>query len=224
MRKPADSSTDSTARVVGGVALLAILGILLAVSLFVGLMLATAGGAVYPPLYRAGAALACDGTFEIESQRYSYKPGQSGVQHTIHCRDAHGGARAEITLRAIGAAFLVYSGAAFALGLIPALLLARAIGKGVRRLPRWWQGMPKASAARVVVNGREVGSAGELPPEAREGLASAMALLDIGSAASAATSSTDAAERLRALRRLYDEGVIDRREYEAKKAELLKLL
>lgn len=212
---------DSAARVVGGVALLAILGILLAISLFVGLMLATAGGAVHPPLYRAGAALACDGAFEIESQRSSYKPGQSGVQHAIHCRDARSGTREEITLRAIGAAFLVYSGAAFALGLVPALLLARAFGRGVRRLPRWWQGMPKASAARIVVNGREV-RADDLPPEAREGLAQAMALLGAASAPTTAPS-TDTADRLRALRRLYDEGVIDRREYEAKKVELLKL-
>jgi len=223
MRTPAVSSTDTATRVVRGVALLAILGILLAVSLFVGLMLATAGGAVYPPLYRPGAALACDGAFDIESRRYSYKPGHSGVQRAIHCRDARSGTREEITLRAIGAAFLVYSGAAFVLGLAPALLLAHAFGRGVRRLPRWWQGVSKASATRIVVNGRDVGGPDGLPPEAREGLVQAMALFGAASAP-VATSSTDAADRLRSLRRLYDEGVIDRREYDAKKSELLKLL
>lgn len=88
---------------------------LLAVSLFFGVVIiAVAGGAVYPPLYKAGASLVCKGELVIESSRYSYKPGQIGTQHTIFCQDKTSGARTEVTLKAIFAAGLVYSGVIFA--------------------------------------------------------------------------------------------------------------
>lgn len=85
------------------------LGVLLGVSLFCGLMIAVAGGAVYPPLVRVAAPVACDGEFTIESSRYSYQTGQSGTQHRVFCTNRESGARAEITFYALFIAFLIYS-------------------------------------------------------------------------------------------------------------------
>lgn len=44
---------------------------LLGISLFAGLMIATAGIAIYPPLTNITAPLACSGEFTIESKTYS---------------------------------------------------------------------------------------------------------------------------------------------------------
>jgi hypothetical protein len=115
--------------------LLVWLGSILAASLFAGLMIATAGGAVYTPLYRAAAPFACDGEFTVESRRYSYKPGQSGVSHTIYCKDAATGARTDITFYAIFVAFLVYSGLIFAVFAAVSLVLVvplRAVGRRLK--------------------------------------------------------------------------------------------
>ena len=71
-----------------GVTLLGVLP----VSLFVGLMFATAGVAVHPPLAFVATPFVCDGIAEVESQHYSYRPGQSGVTRTLWCvREGEGG-------------------------------------------------------------------------------------------------------------------------------------
>ena len=86
----------------------------LGLSLFVGLMIATAVGAVFPPVILPAASLICDGAVELQLQAYSYKPGQRGVSHLISCTQA-GGSSESITLATIGVAWLGYSALLFVL-------------------------------------------------------------------------------------------------------------
>lgn len=127
----------SRAKVFGAIkaATLAIwLCVVLASSLFAGLLIATAGGAVYTPLYKVAAPFACDGEFTVESRRHSSRPGQYKVSHNIFCKDGATGARAEITLYAIFVAFLVYSGLTFAALVVLTLVLVVALRLLARRL------------------------------------------------------------------------------------------
>ena len=76
--------------------------IVLPVSLFIGLMIATAGTAIYPPITGLATPLICSGEVVHQSQRYSYQPGQQGITRTIYCRT--GGAKdqgEDITMKAI---------------------------------------------------------------------------------------------------------------------------
>ncbi|MGV7120826.1 SHOCT domain-containing protein [Sphingopyxis sp. 550A] len=75
---------------------------------FCGVMVASAGGALHPPLVTVAAPYVCDGTVETQSRNYSYKPGQQGVARNIFCLDPDGGRR-DITLRAAGAAAVYYT-------------------------------------------------------------------------------------------------------------------
>lgn len=97
------------------------------VSLFTGLMIATAVGAVFPRAILPAASLICDGSVELLSRGYSYKPGQSGVSHLISCIAADG-SRTSITLATVGVAFLLYSAAVFVL-----LLLWHLVSGGIAR-------------------------------------------------------------------------------------------
>ena len=214
---------------------LTLLGVLPA-SLFVGLMVATAGFAVHPPLAFIATPLVCSGEVEVESQSYSYRPGQSGVTRTLWCLGDDGGgtgkpAREDITGPAMLAAFAVYSAITF----VPLQLLAwrlrrRAAGlfrwKGVR-IPPGPGGAGAADAggdlsailaqvaeavergdARVTVRKMEVGTRDEGGP------------VDEGGP----TDEDDPAERLVRLVRLRDEGLITLAEYQAKRAEILSRL
>ena len=81
----------------------------LGISLFCGLMIATAGGAVYPPLVQPGAEWVCrQGQVRVDSQGYSYKPGQQGVSRTVVCKEPDGSER-DVALPSIAAAFVMYS-------------------------------------------------------------------------------------------------------------------
>lgn len=165
------------------------LTIALAVSLFIGIMVGTAGGALHTPLYRVAAPFVCDGEFLIESQRFSYKPGQTGVAHTIHCRDTATGEIEEITGRAVLVATLVYSALALPLALLlvwPVMRLFKretvarfaplisTFGResrgyaGGASSPREEGGASQVAASAVFVyNGRTYSSPEEMPPEAR---------------------------------------------------------
>ena len=91
--------------------------VILPASLFVGLMIASAGTAIYPRVAWPGAALLCSGELVYESHGQSYRPGEYTVTRQIYCRSGSGkGAESEeITFRAIGLAFLIYSAIAFLL-------------------------------------------------------------------------------------------------------------
>lgn len=83
-------------------------------SLFMGLMIATAGGAIYPPMIKPAAALVCNGTVELLSRAYSYRPGQHGVTRIVSCV-ADDGSRTVITLATVAAASALYSALVFVL-------------------------------------------------------------------------------------------------------------
>lgn len=177
-------------------------GILLSVSLFVGLMLATAGTAIHPPLVRVAAPLACDGQFVIESSRYSYKPGHSGTEHHYYCVQLQTAVREEITLRAIFMAFLVYSAGAFVVGLLLAAPLLWWLRRKFDALP----GLVRRARASMQRNGI-VSTVRVVHTQAPE--------------ATATVDEADIAGRLRQLARLRDEGLISEQEYAAKKSEIL---
>ncbi len=81
----------------------------LGISLFGGLMIATAGGAVYPKVIQPGAQWLCrQGQVRIDSQAYSYKPGQQGVSRRVVCEEPGDNER-DITFSSIAAAFVMYS-------------------------------------------------------------------------------------------------------------------
>ncbi|MGH8459520.1 MAG: hypothetical protein ACRESV_09230, partial [Nevskiales bacterium] len=73
------------------------LGIMLGVSLFLGLMCVSLGTA-FTPLMAIGGPLVCgDREFGIDSQRYSYKPGQTGVTRSPYCIDEQTGEKKSVT-------------------------------------------------------------------------------------------------------------------------------
>jgi len=169
--------------------------VLLVASTFVGFLFATAGTAVHPPLVRVAAPLACEGRFEIETRDYSYKPGQSGIEHRYWCTGADG-TRESVTMRAIAYAFLVYSGFAFGASVLLALPALWWID---RNAPRW-QSTIAGFARRTGVSARRAGVGlhrAQRPPG----------------------SSLD--ERLRQLQGLHEAGLITLEDYERRKVELL---
>ena len=221
--------------------------IALSASLFVGIMVGTAGGALYTPLYRAAAPVLCDGDFLIESQSYSYKPGQSGVAHTIYCRDRATGALEEMTTKAVLTATLVYATLALPACLLLTLLFSRRWLRGgtAAAAPNLaggaWQAPAQGQAGAhtvFVYNGRTYASPDEMPAEARaayEKMSNVFADADgdgvpdmfenLGAAfAQPAAHVRDARspeERLSKLKSLRDAGLISEQEYEAKRAEIL---
>src|SRR3546814_4572414 len=62
------------------------------------------------------------GTVETQSQNYSYKPGQQGVERNIFCIDPDG-ERRDITLRTVGAAAVYYTLIFLAAGIVFVLLV-----------------------------------------------------------------------------------------------------
>lgn len=172
-------------------------GALLIASLFIGLMIATAGGAVYPPLIKVAAPFVCEGEFVVESRRYSRGPGHTGVQRNFFCVNSQTGARQEVTLYAVFIAFLVYSGIIFGAGLLVIVPLVFILGKLGKRgaggtQTGWPQNFapnlrpasgpgaaPRSTAitqTKIIFNGREYKSADEMPPEARAAYEQAMSV------------------------------------------------
>jgi hypothetical protein len=93
------------------------MAIVLPTCIFVGAMIASVGGAFYPPVVEIAAPYVCNGTTGRLSQDYSYRPGQSGAAHNFQCTNA-GGDRRDITWSAFVAATLFYSAIALLLALV----------------------------------------------------------------------------------------------------------
>lgn len=106
------------------------------ISLFSGLMVAAVGGALYPPLTRIAAPLACDGDFSIQTSQYSYKPGQRGSTYQTLCSDRETGEAKDVTTRAFLWSSLVFSGVAFVPLLALALFLLSLLRKAFPSLAR----------------------------------------------------------------------------------------
>jgi hypothetical protein len=197
--------------------------IILPSALFIALMIATAGVAIWPKLAAPGAAILCRGETVYQSYGASYRPGEYTVTREIHCESGTGkdATREEITFPAMGVSFLIYSvGIFLLLQFVARPLTARrlrrkmeALGMGAPQ-PSAWPGSPAPPAglndllARVQQavqrGGAEVRvrdlSADRSGPEAGGG---------------------GIAARLAQLKVLRDQGLITAEDYEAKKAEIL---
>jgi hypothetical protein len=97
-----------------------------AISLIVGVaIIAAAAGSIYPPIYRAGNFLVCGNRLTIESQEYSYKPGQAGIEHKIYCEDPTTGSKKDVSVLAVLSAGLVYAVVVFIAVVILDFFLSR---------------------------------------------------------------------------------------------------
>jgi hypothetical protein len=184
--------------------------IVLPLALFIALMLASAGVAIWPKMAAPGAAILCGGGEVIyESQGASYRPGEYTITRTLYCQTGDGkeAQRDEITFQAAGISFLLYSVITFLLlQFVARPLLRRRVN---RTLEAARTGAPDAAASLGGLLGR-VAQAAARGAAARE--------------APAEAESGDVAERLARLRALRDQGLITASDYEAKKAEILSRL
>jgi hypothetical protein len=100
-----------------------LLGIMICVSLFLGLM-ATSLGAAFPPLMAIGGPLVCgSGEFGIDSQSYSLPNGQSGIRRSPYCIDDQTGEKRSVTLPLVVVDTLVYGALGFVLLMVPLIIL-----------------------------------------------------------------------------------------------------
>jgi hypothetical protein len=76
------------------------------ISAFCGLMVASAGIAIYPPIVKVTEPVV--GKIRIETQDYSYKPGQSGTSISFYVTNRQG-IEEEKTFYAGFIAFLIYT-------------------------------------------------------------------------------------------------------------------
>lgn len=86
----------------------------LPVSLFLGLLVSTAGAAAWPQITGIATPFICRGQVEHVSEHWTVRPNQQGVSRTIYCVERDG-SREDITFGALVAAFVVYSAIFFAL-------------------------------------------------------------------------------------------------------------
>lgn len=217
------------------------LAIVTAIALFVGLMIATAGTAVYPRLAHPGAALICSGEVVYESFGASYRPGEYTVSRQIYCQAGGGkdAVRDDITFKAIGVAFLIYSAASFVLLILLGLLLKRRTSD--------LMSAPTAGGAGWTVRTASAGdekiataSGPASPADISDILAKVAEAVERGGpnvvvrnmtrdSASGGWSESDGdeerrlapAERLARLQQLYDQGLISAAEYQAKRSEII---
>lgn len=175
---------------------------LVGVSLFSGLMVASVGGALYPPLTKITAPMICDGQFHINSSGYSYKPGQSGVSHQMTCIDPISGRGKDVTLLVILCLTLISAGVVF----VPLLVFAWFLGGLFRRLFS-----PPASIQSQGL-GRDLLQMAENANRAR------------ASREPPASDDRDIEARLRELLRLRERGLIDANDYDNRKAQILSEL
>jgi len=184
--------------------------IILPASLFIGLMIASAGTAIYPRVAAVGAALLCSGEVIYESHGQSYRPGEYTVTRQIYCRsgEGKGATQEEITFRAIGIAFLIYSALAF-------LLLRFLVAPWLRR---------RAERAMLAAGIRSPAdpSRPASPADLRGILGQVSEAVQRGRATAVDASGDEPAERLAQLKALRDQGLITAADYESKKAEILK--
>ncbi len=198
--------------------------IILPASLFVALMIATAGFAVWPGVATPGAAIVC-GSGEVVHQSHEYRrPGEYWLIRQIHCQTGSGklATREEITFPAIGVSFLIYAAVLFLLlqflvrPLVARRLRAKMEGLGlVAQAPRG--GRPGAPATGGGLNDilsrvQEAARRGDAEVRVRN------VSVDLGGDE---TGGGDIAGRLSQLKALRDRGLITARDYEAKKADIL---
>jgi len=186
--------------------------IVLPAALFIALMLASAGVAIWPRMAAPGAAILCGGEVVYESHGASYRPGEYTVTRTLYCQTGTGkdARRDEITFQAAGLSFLIYAAIVFLLlQFVVRPLLRRKVDHTLEAVRT---GAPGAAASLSSLLGR-------VAQAAERGAAERAAS---GTAPDA--ESGDVADRLAQLRALRDQGLITAQDYEAKKAEILSRL
>jgi hypothetical protein len=198
--------------------------IILPSALFIALMVATAGVAIWPKLAAPGAAILCGGGEVVyESYGASYRPGEYTVSREIYCQSGAGKAasRDEITFSAMGISFLIYSAGIF-------LLLQFAVRPLLaRRLRRKMEALGIGAPARPSWPGTPAPPAGlnDLLTRVQQAVQSGKADVRVRNASvdlsGAEAGGGDIAARLAQLKALRDQGLITAEDYEAKKAEIL---
>ena len=193
--------------------------IVLPAALFIALMLASAGVAIWPRMAAPGAAILCRGEVIYESHGASYRPGEYTVTRTLYCRTGQGkdAARDDITFQAAGISFLIYAAVIFLLLQFVALPLLR------RRVDRTLE------AARIVspadpATGLPAAGLADLLGRVAGAVERGAATIHVAGAATHDLDADDPAERLARLRLLRDQGLITAQDYETKKAEILSRL
>ena len=204
-------------------------------SLFVGLMIASAGIAIYPRTAAPGAALVCSGEVVYESFGASYRPGEYTVTRQIYCVTGAGkdAAREEITFQAAGVSFLIYSALAFVLLAGLGLLLRRKARDLLAAPPGTGVAVRSADAdAGAAYSPADISSILEQVAEAvqRGGPNVSVRSMRYDAGSGRMVEGDDGAddeaglapaERLTRLKQLYDQGLITAAEYQAKRAEIL---
>lgn len=170
---------------------------------FIGIVFLSIGlGVIFPTITMIGAPLSCPapGQFELFSQGYSYRPGQSGVVREYYCLQP-GGHRETVTFLTLLYAGLLYS----ALLMTVTMWLGRFGLRIVKIKPKSLgsQGMPAGAAAAQ--------PSADVPPSARS--------------AGTQTRRTGSLEaRLGELKALHASGLIDDNAYQTRQTEILKEL
>lgn len=197
--------------------------IVLPSALFIALMLATAGTAIWPKMAAPGAAILCGGG-EVVYQSYgaSYRPGEYTVTREIYCQSGAGkdATRDEITLQAMGVSFLIYSAVIFLLlQFVVRPLAARrlrrkmeALGIGAPAAQGTWLGTPAAPNLNdILARVQDAVQRGEAQ----------VTVSNVSIDGQETAGGGDIPARLTQLKALRDQGLITTEDYEAKKAEIL---
>ena len=198
--------------------------IILPISLFLALMVATAGVALWPKLAAPGAAIACGGgEVSYETEGRSYRPGEYIWSIGIQCRTGSGkdATQDDITLGAVALSYPVFALAAFLL--LRFLLWPLALRRFRRRVtpsdlsgspPSVWQSGPGAPVdlGQILAKVQEAVQRGEAEVRVSQHE------VDL---AGGGAEGGDVAARLAQLKALRDQGLINAADYEAKKAEIL---
>lgn len=181
----------------------------LGIALFIGLMIASAGTAFYPPVTAIATPLICPGEVVHESHGASYRPGEYTVTREIYCVTGGGkGAREDITLKAIGVAFLLYSAIAF---LLLRFLLWPLLRRRYERAFSARAGPAPVDLHTLLARVSEAAGQGEAKVVVRDFPGAPPDRDDLG-------------ERLLQLKALHERGLISDADYEAKKAQILSRL
>ena len=176
--------------------LLKVIGIVIGISLFIGIMITVAGGAIFPPLLDVAAPFVCNGKFSVETQVFRPKPSETVTARTFYCQNPKSGATTDISLETIIVAGLIYSAIVF----IPVLVIGLVIG-------------PVIATRRKT---REVQDAANLE-KTLGALRSSITIIP----AQGMKNSEAPAEKLKKLKELRDAGLITEQEYETKRAEIV---
>jgi len=204
--------------------------VILPVSLFIGVMIASAGTAIYPRVTAIANPIICPGTVDYRSQNYSVRPGERGVERFIYCVTNDGKeSREDVTLKAVFWSFLLYSGIAFVLlRLIAVPLLRRRFrdALGSRRVQIVaGRATPFAHAAESPASTVDVQQILAQVSEALERGGGDVVVRNMRfGMPDGPGDDTDPAERLAQLKQLYDSGLISAEDYASKKAEILARL